>query len=355
MQVKTSLRDIVPYSAGKSYPGKTKLSSNENPLGPSPKAIEAIEKILQGIHRYPDGSSMDLRKALAEHLQVNPDWLIIGNGSDEILALACGALLNTGDRGIIAENTFSEYQFSVKLFGGEAKAIPLAEGTYNLNAMAEAVDEKSKILFVCNPNNPTGTYRTHEEIEQFLSKIPGTVLVVLDEAYLDYVDAEDFPRALELIKKYPNLLVTRTFSKIYGLAGLRIGYALGQPEVIDGLMHAKQAFNVNLLSQAAGSAAIKDTSFHDNSRKMTLEGKKYLYEELDMLGLSYYPSQSNFLCITTEKPADEVYQSILDRGIIIRSLRSFGLNYSIRYTVSSEEDNRKFITILKELKEKELC
>jgi len=355
MRVKTSLQDIIPYSAGKSYPGKIKLSSNENPLGPSPKAIEAIEEILQGVHRYPDGSSMNLRKALAEHLEIDPEWLIIGNGSDEILALACGALLDTGDRGILAENTFSEYQFSVKLFGGEAKAIPLKEGTYDLDAMAEAVNEKSKILFVCNPNNPTGTYRTHQEMEQFLSRMPEDILVVLDEAYLDYVDAEDFPRALELVKKYPNLLVTRTFSKIYGLAGLRIGYALAQPEVINGLMHAKQAFNVNLLSQAAGAAAVKDRSFHDASREMTLKGKKYLYKELDKLGLSYYPSQSNFLCITTEKPADEVYQSILERGIIIRSLRSFGLNYSIRYTVSNEEDNRSFIAILQELKEKGLC
>lgn len=355
MQVKESLKDIIPYSAGKSFPGKIKLSSNENPLGPSPKAIEAIENILKGLHRYPDGSSMDLRKAIAEHLDVEPEWLVIGNGSDEILALACGALINTGDCGIVSENTFSEYQFSIKLFGGKPRTVPLENGTYDLKAMISAIDEKCKILFVCNPNNPTGTYRTHSELEDFLSEVPENILVILDEAYQDYVDAADYPRALELVKKYPNLLVTRTFSKIFGLAGLRIGYALAQPEVINGLMHAKQAFNVNLLSQAAGIAAIKDKSFHDASRAMTLAGKNYLYRELDALGLAYYPSQSNFLCIKMGKPADEVYQSILDRGIIIRSLSSFGMKDSIRYTVSNEEDNRKFVTILKELKEKGLC
>ncbi|MDA3851998.1 MAG: histidinol-phosphate transaminase [Spirochaetaceae bacterium] len=350
MLLKASLRDITPYSAGKSFPDKVKLSSNENPLGPSPGAVKAIEAVLGGLHRYPDGASTMLRDKIANIHGLTREEVAVGNGSDELFALICGALLDTGDLGLISENTFSEYRFSLKLFGATVESCPLKEGCYDLRGLAAKVKAETKILFLCNPNNPTGTYFNHRELDNFLSALPSHVVVVLDEAYQDYVDAPDYPRALELIKKYPRLMVTRTFSKIYGLAGLRIGYALGQEELIRSMLTAKQAFNVNLLSQAAGAAALDDQQFHNSSREMTLEGKKQLYKGLDDLAIQYYPTQSNFICLSLGIPAEELYQQILDRGLIIRSLKSFGMDRHIRYTISSKEDNQRFLDILKELK-----
>lgn len=353
--IKESLSDLPPYSAGKKLPNAIKLSSNENPLGPCPSAIKAAAQCLENVHRYPDGMSTDLRKKLALKNGLDKENLIVGNGSDELIVFACGALINTGDEGIASETTFSEYNFAIKSFGGICKRAPLKEGCYDLDALAQALTDKTKIVFLCNPNNPTGTYFNESDLNDFMQKIPTSVVVFLDEAYFDYVEADDFPKSSPLLKKWPNLIISRTYSKIYGLAALRVGYAMGNRELIDALFRAKHAFNVSLVAQVGASAALDDEEFYEKSRKMTFVGKKFLYENLTRLGISYYPTESNFICMTFKTEAPALFKEIAIRGIVIRDLSSFGLNHSIRYTIGTEENNKSFISILEELIKEGLC
>ncbi|MDC7220762.1 MAG: histidinol-phosphate transaminase [Spirochaetales bacterium] len=356
--IKESLADLPPYAAGKKLPNAIKLSSNENPLGPCPAAIKAAADSLASVHRYPDGMCTALREKIAARNGLSKENIIVGNGSDELMVFASGALINTGDEGLTCENTFSEYNFSVKSFGGTCNTVPLKEGNFNLDALAKGITEKTKIIFLCNPNNPTGRYFGEAELITFLKKVPQNVVVFLDEAYFDYVDrseAPDYPDSPKLLKDWPNLLIARTYSKIYGLAALRVGYAMGNVELIEALNHAKHAFNVNTPAQAAAEAALDDEEFYEKSRQMTFAGKKYLYEELDKRGVTYYPTQSNFLCMTFQTPGADIFKGYADRGIVIRDLKSFGLPRSIRYTVGTEENNRRFIEILDELVKEGIC
>jgi histidinol-phosphate aminotransferase len=356
--IKESLADLPPYSAGKKLPNAVKLSSNENPLGPSPAAIKAAMASLESVHRYPDGMCTALREKIARRNGLKPENIIVGNGSDEIMIFASGALINTGDEGVTSENTFSEYNFSIKNFGGICHRVPLKEGCFNLPALAEAVNEKTKIVFLCNPNNPTGTYFSEEALADFMTLIPENVVVFLDEAYFDYVDGKeafDYPDSPPLLERWPNLIISRTYSKIYGLAALRVGYAMGNRELIEALYRAKHAFNVNAPAQEAALAALDDEDFYRRSRAMTFNGKKYLYKELDRLGVSYYLTQSNFLCLNFTTPACDIFREVAERGLVIRDLTSFGLPRSIRYTIGTEENNHRFIEILDELIQRKLC
>jgi histidinol-phosphate aminotransferase len=356
--IKESLADLPPYAAGKKLPNAVKLSSNENPLGPCPSAIKAAADHLSTVHRYPDGMCTALRKKIAARNGLDGENIIVGNGSDELMAFASGALINTGDEGLTGENTFSEYNFSIKTYGGICQKVPLKEGVFDLIALAEGVTDKTKIIFLCNPNNPTGCYFSEEELLSFLKKVPENIVVFLDEAYSDYVDrseAPDYPDSPRLLKDWPNLIISRTYSKIYGLAALRVGYAMGNTELIEALYRAKQAFNVNTLAQAAAEAALDDEDFYKKSRAMTFSGKKYLYEELDKRGVTYYPTQSNFLCLTFKTIASEIFTGYAERGIVIRDLNSFGMAHSIRYTIGTEENNRRFLEILDELVKEGLC
>ncbi|MDC7224383.1 MAG: histidinol-phosphate transaminase [Spirochaetales bacterium] len=356
--IKKSLADLPPYAAGKKLPNAIKLSSNENPLGPCPAALEAAARSLSTVHRYPDGMCTSLREKLAALNGLTKENIIVGNGSDELMVFASGALINTGDEGITSENTFSEYNFSVKSFGGECRTVPLKEGVFDLDALAAEITDKTKIVFLCNPNNPTGGYFPEEELIGFLKKVPERVVVFLDEAYFDYVDrseAPDYPDSPKLLKDWPNLIISRTYSKIYGLAALRIGYAMGNLELIEALYHAKHAFNVNTPAQAAAEAALDDEEFYRKSREMTFSGKKYLYTELDKRGVSYFPTQSNFLCLTFQTEASVLFKGYAERGIVIRDLSSFGMPRSIRYTIGTEENNRRFMEILDELHREGLC
>lgn len=356
--IKESLADLPPYRAGKKLPNAVKLSSNENPLGPCPAALEAARKSLDSVHRYPDGMCTALREKIAAKTGISSENIIVGNGSDELMVFASGALINTGDEGITSENTFSEYNFSIKSFGGKCCRVPLNEGCFDLEAIAAQINDKTKIIFLCNPNNPTGTYFSEEDLASFMDRVPDNVVVFLDEAYYDYVDGReacDYPDSPRLLERWPNLLISRTYSKIYGLAALRIGYAMGNRELIDALYRAKHAFNVNTPAQEAARAALDDDDFYARSREMTFTGKNYLYKELDRLGITYYPTQSNFLCLTLKTPAPEMYKAIADRGIVIRDLTSFGLPHSLRYTIGTRENNSRFIEILEELSQKGLC
>ncbi|MBN2628394.1 MAG: histidinol-phosphate transaminase [Spirochaetales bacterium] len=356
--IKESLADLPPYAAGKKLPHAVKLSSNENPLGPCPAAVKAAAASLESVHRYPDGMCTALREKIAGLNGLCPENIIVGNGSDELMVFASGALINTGDEGLTSENTFSEYNFSVKCFGGICRQVPLREGIFDLDALAREIGEKTKIIFLCNPNNPTGGYFPEEELTAFLDKVPERTVVFLDEAYFDYVDrdeAPDYPDSPPLLQKYPNLIISRTYSKIYGLAAMRVGYAMGNRELIEALYRAKHAFNVNAPAQAAAEAALDDREFYDRSREMTFRGKKYLYGELDKRSVEYYKTQSNFLCLTFATPAAEIFTGYAARGIVIRDLSSFGLPRSIRYTIGTEENNRRFIEILDDLVKEGLC
>jgi histidinol-phosphate aminotransferase len=346
LKKKQNLSGMIPYTPGILKPGALKLSSNENRLGPSPKAIETIIHSINEVNIYPDGSCRLLREALAEKTGYKTDNLIIGNGSDELMTLIAATYLSEGDNAVIAENTFSEYTFATILFSGTVKKAPLKEGTYDPENMLKLIDEKTRIIYFCNPNNPTGTYVNHKDLDNMISKIPKNTLFVLDEAYADYSDALDFPDSKKLLEKYPNLMILRTFSKIYGLAALRVGYGIAREDVIYDILTTKQPFNVNTPAQIGATAALKDTEFYEKSRTMNSKGKRYLYEELERLELTYYPTQANFICINVERDSKELFQKMMDKGVTIRPLSSFGLDQWIRVTVGSEADNKLFIRIL---------
>jgi histidinol-phosphate aminotransferase len=347
--VKKNIEKLPAYKPGENprHPRVIKLASNENPLGPSPKALAAIKENLHLSCVYPDQSSHQLKEELSARLGLSVQNLCIGNGSDELMQFIAAAFLNAGEEVLISENTFSTYEFVTRLFDGTPKFIPLKNFTYDLEAIAEAITLKTKIIFLCNPNNPTGTYFNDAAFKTFLNKVPKGVIVVIDEAYANYNDASDFPRSLDLVKEGRDVVVLRTFSKLFGLAALRIGYAISKPELNHYLNMVKLPFNVNRLAQAAAAAALSDGSFIKKSLQVNDEGKKYLYSELKALGLDYIPTQANFICINLKKKADLVFIEMMRDGVIIRPLTSFGLPNAIRVTIGTKEQNKKFIAALK--------
>lgn len=349
MQTKPNIESIVPYQAGVLKLGAIKLASNENPLGPSPKALAAIKNNLDKLNLYPDGGCVQLRAALAKHYDLTPEYFLPGNGSDEIFHFITGAFLNPGDEMLTSTVTFSEYVFATKLFAADPVCVPIADGKYQLAEIAQKITAKTKLIFLANPNNPTGTYFTAEEFTAFMVKVPSEVLVVVDEAYAEYVTTPDYPQPLKLLAKYKNLLITRTFSKIYGLAGLRIGYVIAAPEVIAYLNKTREPFNVNQLAQIAAAAALDDTEFVQKSRENNELGKKYLSAELDRLGLKYYSSAANFIFVYIKQDCRQAFQKLMDKGVTVRPLQGFGVQDAIRVTIGTPEQNKKFIKALQEI------
>ncbi len=346
---------LKPYVPGKSIEEVrakyqpaiiTKLGSNENPLGTSAKVLSALEAALPNVSLYPDGASRNLRQALADANGIKPGQVMVGNGSDEVLVMIAAAFLNPGETVLVSENTFSEYEFSGRVLDGKIVKIPLRGMRYDLKGFAKKLTRKTKLVFLCNPNNPTGSYFTHRELEAFLCAASRDTLVVVDEAYGEYADAPDFPRSVELLGKYPNLLISRTFSKIFGMAGLRLGYAFGDPFLIRETARVKTPFNVNLLVQTAGVAALADNDFRARSLANNHEGREFLARELAKRGLENIPTQANFICFRTERPAVDLCEDLLQRGMIIRALRSFGLEYWNRVTIGTPEQNRRFLQAL---------
>jgi len=347
MELREDLRDLKPYAPGQLKPGALKLASNENPLGPSPAALGALAGAASTVHLYPDGAATALRQALSAQLGVPADRFVLGNGSDEILTLVAAAYLRPGDNAVTADVTFSEYHFAVRLFGGTVQHAPLKDGAFDLDAVAALIDARTKLVFLCNPNNPTGGYFGAAALDAFLARVPASVLVVLDEAYCHYVDAPDYPDSMKLLDRWPNLLVTRTFSKVYGLAALRVGYAVASAEVIRHLSVVKQPFNVGTLGQVAARAAVGDTAFVERSRAVNREGLAFWAEALGALGLFAYPSQANFLAIRVQRDAQAVFAAMAEAGVTIRPLTSFGLLDWIRITVGTRDQNELCLAALR--------
>lgn len=326
-----------------------KLASNENVLGPSPKAIEAIRRELSKIHLYPEGPCSILRQAIAQKLSLSEKRIVISNGADNLILMIGCAFINEGDEVIMADPTFSVYTNVTQILGGKPIRVKLREFTHDLDGMLRRVTRKTKLIFVCNPNNPTGTTVKKEDFECFLSALPGRVIVVLDEAYGEFVEDPSSPRGLDYVGE-KQVILLRTFSKVYGLAGLRIGYALGREDLIHCLYQVRDPFPVHRLAQVAAVASLKDEIHAARAIQMVSVGRSYLYRELDRLGLSYVPSQANFLFIDFEKDSEEIFRELLEEGIIIRPGKVWGYPTFGRVTVGRRVENRRFIKALKKIR-----
>lgn len=352
---KRAIQDLPIYQAGKSIEevkresGRKdviKLVSNENPFGCSPKVVEALEN-LNLFHHYPEPLAPVLQAKLAEHLKIEPQKLIFGNGSSEIIQMICRAFLEPDDESILVDFTYSIYQTEVKIEGATPVIVPLHNGAYDLEAMYRAITKKTKVIWICNPNNPTGTLIDEQTLRSFLAQVPPHILVVLDEAYIEYVTDEKCPSSLSLSKEFKQLLILRTFSKIYGLAAMRIGFALGDEEVIQVLHRVRPSFNTNRYAQQAALAALEDQPFVSYWRMVNDQERKRIMNQLDIWKISYFPSQGNFILIDTGLPSDKVYQFFLVRGIIIRDRLKYP-SY-IRVTVGTPEQNSRFLAVFAEL------
>lgn len=347
---------LAPYPPGKpieelerelGIKGSIKLASNENPLGPSPMAVQAIMDKVHGLHRYPDGSGYYLKTKLSEKYGLPMSQIILGNGSDELIDLIARTFLSPGEHAVQTDPAFLIYETAVKAAGGQLTSVPLADFRIDLNGMAEAVMPSTKIIFLTNPNNPTGAAFSREELIGFLNKVPENVFVALDEAYIEFASDEEVAQGLDLLSSHPLLVVLRTFSKLYGLAGLRIGYGFASSEVIDFMNRVRLPFNANSLAQAGAIAALEDADFVARTLKVVREGLQYLYQNLDALGLEYLPTQTNFFLIRVPRKGKEIYELMLKQGIIVRAMDSYGLADYIRINVGLPEENERFIQTLK--------
>ena len=324
-----------------------KLASNENPLGCSPLAKDAMIKSLDNISLYPDGNCGALKSAIANHLSIQEDQLIFGAGSDEILGMLGQVFLSPGNQVLTSDQSFPRYDSAAHLMGAHIIKVPLLNYTYDLATMKEHINENTKLIILANPNNPTGTYFTQTSLLEFLDLVPSDSLVVLDEAYYEYADATDYPQSLELLNKYSNLIILRTFSKAYGLASLRVGYGIAHSKTIELLNRVRNPFNVNSLAQAAAIAGLKDQEFVKQSISLNQESKAYMYKELKQLGISFIPTQANFIMFDAKGPSDVLFQDFLKRGFIIRP--AFGVPNWVRVTLGTPQQMKDFITVLKEI------
>lgn len=321
--------------------GSIKLASNENPFGPSPRAVAAIAEALPTLHRYPDGSGFYLRRALARRIGVAADAIILGNGSNDIIELAVRAFLRPGDEAVMADQAFVIYQMVVQAAGAISRQVPLRRFTHDLEAIKAAIGPATRLVFLANPNNPTGTIYKRDAWEDFLDDVPPHVLVIADDAYADYVEDPDYPDSLAYQRRDRLLLTLRTFSKIYGLAGVRVGYGVGPLEVIEVLNRIRQPFNVNALAQVAALAALDDQEHVERTRANNREGLAYLRGVCEKLGRPYVPSWANFLLIDVGD-ATRVYDALLRRGVIVRPMDVYGFQRHLRVTVGTPAENQRF-------------
>lgn len=356
--IRQNIMKLKPYSPGKPIEevkreyGITdivKLASNENPLGPSPQAVEAMKQAVEEVRLYPDNDCFHLRRELAEHVGFSPEEIIVGRGSDEVIHMIGLAFIEPGDQVIVPDPCFTLYDSTTLLMDGEPVRVLLKDYRYDLPAMAEQVTDKTKVVFIANPNNPTGTYVTQEETDALLQGLPDRVIVVFDEAYFEYVDCSDFPKTLEYVRAGRKVIVLRTFSKIYALAGLRIGYGIASEESISYLNQVREPFNISSIAQAAARASLKDPEQVKRSRDCNAQGKKYLYAEFERLGLPYIPTHANFVSIDLLTDCRSVFTELLKRGVIVRTGDIFGMPTHIRVTIGKPEENQRFITCLEEV------
>ena len=346
MKPRKTLSNLEEYVPGTRKAGTVKLSSNENPFGPSPAAIEAIAEWAPGLAEYPDGLARELKAALSRHLGVAQEQLVIGNGSDEVLVLAAAAFVNPGERVVIPAHTFSQYEFAARLYDARPVFSPMEDGRILLEEMHALIDENTRMVFVCNPNNPTGTYIPEDELFDFARQVPSDVLLVVDEAYREFADAADFPNAVQLVSERDNVLVLRTFSKLYGLASLRVGYGIASPEVTGPMHTVKPPFNTGLLTQKAATAAIGDTEFVQKTLSNNRTERQRVSAELSRLGLRQYPSQANFVCTDCRRDSREFAAELAEHGVSVRPLSSFGMPTWLRISIGTSEQNGLLISAL---------
>lgn len=370
-EVPEYIRSLVPYVPGKPIEETQrelgirrviKLASNENPLGPSPKALQVLRSAAKSLHRYPDGAAFSLKRELAARLGVDASSLIIGNGSNEVIDLLIRTYCVPGDRMVTSEGAFIAYRLCAQIHGVETLASPLTPDLrFDLDAMLRLVkgDDRVKVVFIANPNNPTGTYVTTSELKSLLEEMRkirgGSVLVALDYAYWEYVTASDLPDPIELMRQFPNIVVLRTFSKIHGLAGLRVGYGVASPGIISSLERVRQPFNVNSLALAAAEAALSDEAFVARARKTNEQGLQFWEGELKKAGIPFWKSQGNFILVDVLKglgmSGPEAFEACLREGVIFRPVANYGMPYALRISVGTPTENRVAARILvKQLK-----
>jgi histidinol-phosphate aminotransferase len=356
--VKECIARIAAYKPGKPIEelerelgmrGAIKLASNENPLGPSPKAMEAIREALPGVHRYPDTHAYYVKEKLARKLGLTQDHLIMGNGSDEIIHLIAQTFLLPGEEVIMGDPTFSFYRIVVVAAGATEVLVPLTNFAYDLPAMVGALSERTKVIFINAPLNPTGSIVHKDAFERFLEKIPDDVILVMDEAYVEYVTDSDYPDTLKYVGPGKKVVVLRTFSKIYGLAGLRIGYGIADPALISCLNKIRGPFNTNLLAQTAAAAALDDDEHVNRSRAVNQEGLGYLHAELDKLAIDYLPTQANFFLARIGPAAGHCYEALLREGVIVRHMPGGIVEEYLRITVGLPSENERLITALRKV------
>jgi histidinol-phosphate aminotransferase len=350
--------ETQPYQAGKPIEEVErefgikeiiKLASNENALGASPKALLAAKESINAMHMYPDASYAKLREVIALYNDVETHNVTVGNGSENCMDFLIKAFLNEGSNAIVDQYCFATIQILIKAQNAKLIKTPSVNYRQNIDATIKAVNKKTKIIFVVNPNNPTGTYATHDELVKLLDNIPSNVLVISDEAYFEYVDKSDYPKTLELVKQYPNLAISRTFSKVFGLAGLRLGYLISSREVSDVLNRSRLPFNVNCAAVAAGIAALSDKEFLKKTKKVNDDGLNQLSEGFKKLNLEYIPSVANFITVNLKRSGVEVFNLLLAKGVIVRPLIPYGLPEHIRVTIGTYAQNEKFLSDLKEV------
>ena len=351
-----SVEALKPYEAGKpieevarelGVTNAVKLASNENPLGPSPKAIQAMQQELGSVHRYPDSNQHRLRQRLSEIHGVDARELVLGNGSNEVLELLVRTFATPEHHIVFAHPSFVVYRMAAMAHGIPFTPVPLSNWQYDVDALLAAVTERTRLLFIANPNNPTGTYITKPAMSRLLEELPPQVILVLDEAYIEYVDADDFPDGLTLRSLRERLVICRTFSKIFGLAALRVGYAVLPAQLADYVNRVRAPFNVSSLAQVAALAALDDQEHVAHSCSENQRGRNWLGEQLTALGLDAIPSQANFVLVDLGRPASPVYQALLAKGVIVRPLGP--LTNCLRITVGTREENERLVASLKEV------
>lgn len=352
---RSTIDTVIPYQAGKSLEALAaelnvpiaRLSANENPLGPSPRVVEAIEREARRVHLYPDGGAGELRAALAKRLGVEPDQIVVGNGADELLALVAWAALDPGDEVVIPHPSFEPYATVAVIAGADVRPSPLQGYETDLDDMRRRMTERTKVVVLCSPHNPAATIVRRAPLMAFLRSLgPEPPLVVLDEAYCDFCDDPEYPDGVALLADHPTLLVMRTFSKIAGLAGARVGYAVAHAEVIDRLNRVRAPYNVNRLGQASALAALDDAEYLERSRQIVLDERAFLSRSLQRLGYRFPPSQANFLLVKLGTPAEAVHQRLLRAGILVRDGAAVGFPGHLRISIGTREVNERLLAIL---------
>ncbi|MFI8576250.1 histidinol-phosphate transaminase [Rossellomorea aquimaris] len=361
-KTREAVTHIAPYVLGKTLgdlqkehglSSIRKLSENENIYGCSPKVKQWFKENGSDLFLYPDGAAVDLSQKVSAFLGVPKEQIVFGNGSDEVIRLLTRAYLSAGDEAVMADVTFPRYQTNVFLEGGTPVIVPLVNGTHDLQGMLDHITPKTKLIFVCNPNNPTGTIVGKKELLHFIESVPSHILVVVDEAYMEYVTTDDYLETLPLLSAFENLIVLRTFSKIYGLAGLRVGFGVMNEEIAEQLRKVKDVFNVNTVAQKSAIIALEDQAFIRECTHKNEQGRLYLENEFDRMGISYFPTQSNFIMVDTGMNGDTVSYELVKRGLVVRSGTLLGYPTTVRVTIGTEDDNKRFVGALEDILQNE--